>query len=504
MVIRMKKIMLMILDGVGHRDEEYGNAFKQANTPNLDYIMSKYPHSLLDASETHVGLPEGQMGNSEVGHMNIGAGRVVYQQLQLINESIRNGSFYSNKNLLEIINHSKENNSKLHIMGLLSDGGVHSHIEHFKALIKMAKENEVENLFLHIITDGRDTLPDSSLKFVEELQKELDNQKIGIIASISGRYYAMDRDNNFDRIKKYYDVVVNNVGPKYSNPKELIEHNFSNNKFDEFIEPGIIDSNGVIEENDGIIWANFRPDRAWEILSSITNNSFDKFETKKFSNIKLVTMMPVSDQVKNSYAFKLDNLDNTFGEHISKHGIKQLRIAETEKYAHVTYFFDGGVEKELMGCERVLINSPKVATYDLKPEMSSYEVTNKLLEVMEDYDVIILNFANGDMVGHTGVIEAAIKAMEAVDYNVGLIYNKAQELGFTLLITADHGNCEEMLKKDGTVLTAHSLNKVPFILTDNNYKLKDGKLGDIAPTMLKLLDIEIPKEMTGNILINIE
>lgn len=500
----MNKIMLMILDGVGYKKEEYGNAFKQANTPNLDYIMNKYPYSFLDASEEHVGLPSGQMGNSEVGHMNIGAGRIVFQQLQLINEYIKNGVFYNNKELLSVIEHSKKNNSKLHIMGLLSDGGVHSHIDHIKALIKMAKENGIERLYVHAITDGRDTLPDSSLKYVEELESVLSNNQIGGIASISGRYYAMDRDNNFERIKKYYDVVINGNGTKYENAKELIESNFSNKVFDEFIEPGIIDSNGTIEENDGIIWANFRPDRAWEILSSITNPTFDSFESNKFNNIKLVTMMPVSDKVINTYAFKLDNLENTFGEHISKFGIKQLRIAETEKYAHVTYFFDGGVEKELPLCDRVLINSPKVATYDLKPEMSSYEVTERLLEVMNNYDVIILNFANGDMVGHTGVLESAKKAMEAVDYNIGLIYKKAQELGFTLLITADHGNCEEMLDQNGTVLTAHSLNKVYFIITDEKYKLKDGKLGDIAPTMLKLLNLEIPTEMTGNILIDIE
>ncbi|MDD4831302.1 MAG: 2,3-bisphosphoglycerate-independent phosphoglycerate mutase [Bacilli bacterium] len=500
--MNMNKVMLIILDGVGYREEEYGNAFKQANTPNLDYLYNEYPHCLIDASERHVGLPDGQMGNSEVGHMNIGAGRIVFQQLQLINESISNGSFYNNKKIIDVINHSKNNDSKLHIMGLISDGGVHSHIEHFKALLKMAKDNNVNKLYFHLITDGRDTLPDSAYKYIEEIEKELNG--FGRIATISGRYYAMDRDNNFDRVKKYYDAVINNVGEHYNSSKELIDNNYNKKIFDEFINPGILDSNGIIEENDGIIWANYRPDRAWEILSSITNNEFEKFEKKKFNNIKLVTMMPVADSVINEYAFKLDKLDNTFGEYIARFGLKQLRIAETEKYAHVTYFFDGGIEKQIPNCDRVLINSPKVATYDLKPEMSSYEITRKLLEIMDKYDVIILNFANGDMVGHTGVIEAAIKAMEAIDYNMGLIYEKAKQLGFTLLVTADHGNCEEMLDANGTVLTAHSLNKVPLIITDKKYSLVNGKLGDLAPTMLKILNIEKTKEMKGDSLINIE
>jgi len=311
----------------------------------------------------------------------------------------------------------------------------------------------------------------------------------------------MDRDNKYDRIKKYYDVIINGVGESYKNYEELINSNYSRGKTDEFIIPGVLDKNGLIEDNDGIIWANFRADRAWEILTSITNPSLVNIETKKLNNIKLVTMMPVKDTVISTYAFSLEELNNTFGEYISTFGLKQLRIAETEKYAHVTYFFDGGIEKKLPNCNRILINSPKVPTYDLKPEMSSYEITEKLLSVMNDYDVIILNFANGDMVGHTGVIPAAIKAMEAVDYNLGLMYKKAKELGFTMLITADHGNCEEMLDKDGNVFTAHTLNKVPFIITDKNYEVLNGKLADIAPTMLTVLDLDIPKEMTGSILI---
>lgn len=496
----MKKVMLVILDGVGYREEVYGNAFKQANTPNIDYLFNEYPHSLLDASEEYVGLPKGQMGNSEVGHMNIGAGRVVYQQLELINESIRNGSFYENKEFLNVIEHVNKNDSKLHIMGLLSDGGVHSHIEHIKSLVKLAKNNNIKKLYIHVITDGRDTLPDSSLKYIEELENHLID--CGKIATISGRYYAMDRDNNFDRIKRYYDAVINGIGENHLNYEDLIKSNYEKEIYDEFINPGILDKNGLISDNDGIIWANFRPDRAWEILTSITNSPIVDMETKELNNIKLVTMMPVKDTVINTYAFKLDELNNTFGEYISKFGLKQLRIAETEKYAHVTYFFDGGIEKNIPNCERILINSPKVKTYDLKPEMSAYEVTTNLLFIMHKYDMIILNFANGDMVGHTGNMNAAIKGMEVVDHNMGLIYKKAKSLGFTMLITADHGNCEEMLDKDGNTLTAHTTNKVPFIVIDKSYNVLNGKLGDIAPTILTLLDIEIPSEMTGNILIN--
>lgn len=497
----MKKTMLVILDGMGYREEQHGNAFKQANTPNIDYLWNEFPHSLLNASEEYVGLPKGQMGNSEVGHMNIGAGRIVYQQLELINESIRNGSFYENRELLNIMDYVNQKNSKLHIMGLLSDGGVHSHIEHIKALIKIAKSKNINKLYIHAITDGRDTSPNSSKKYLEELDEELKNN-VGKISTISGRYYAMDRDNNFDRIKKYYDTIINGIGKEYKDYIELIDDNYINNISDEFIIPGIIEKEGTIEENDGIIWANFRPDRSWEILTSITNPSMVDMETKDLNNIKVVTMMPVKESVISTYAFKLEELNNTFGEYISNFGIKQLRIAETEKYAHVTYFFDGGIEKTLPNCNRVLVKSPKVPTYDLKPEMSSYEVTEKLLEIMHNYDVIILNFANGDMVGHTGVLNAAIKAVEAVDHNLALIYKKAKELGFTLLITADHGNCEEMIDKNGNVLTAHTTNKVPFIITDKSYTVHDGKLGDIAPTMLTLLDLEIPKEMMGNILIN--
>lgn len=502
-MINLKKVILTILDGVGIREKEWGNAFKLANTPNFDNLWNNYPHSKLEASSTFVGLPVGQMGNSEVGHLNIGAGRIVYQPLQLMNAVIENGVFFNNVEILKTIDHVNSNNSKLHVMGLFSDGGVHSHKDHFMAILKLAKEKNIKRLYFHLITDGRDTLPNCSNKYIKELEDYIKEYNLGSISTISGRYYAMDRDNNWDRINKAYDVIVNSKGEIYNSAEELIKSNYDKGIYDEFIIPGIIDEEGSIEEGDGILWVNFRPDRAWEILSSITNNTFDKFDTKKLNNIRLTTMMPVADSVVNTYAFKLEELKNTLGEYLSKIGKRQLRIAETEKYAHVTYFFDGGIEKELPLCDRLLVPSPKVYTYDLKPEMSCHEITDKLLGILNNYDFVVLNYANGDMVGHTGVIDAAIKGIEAVDYNLGRLYNKAKELGFTMVIIADHGNCEEMLDESGNVLTAHTTNKVPCIITDNKYYLKDGKLGDVAPTVLNIMDIEIPKEMSGNSLISV-
>ncbi len=498
----MNKVMLMILDGVGMREETHGNAFKQANMPNFNMLWNKYPHSLLEASGILVGLPKEQMGNSEVGHINIGAGRIVYQPLQLITEAISNNSFFSNEVLLKAINHSKDNNSKLHIMGLLSDGGVHSHINHFIALLKLAKENNIKNLYFHIITDGRDTLPNNAYKYIKILEDSIEKYGVGKIATVSGRYYAMDRDNNWDRIDKYYKTIVNGEGNQYSNTKDLIGNSYNKNIFDEFIEPSILDKNGTISDNDSIIWVNYRPDRAWEILGSLTNKYFKKDYIRDIkNNLKLITMMKVSDNVIFENAFDVIKLNNTFGEYISNRGLKQLRIAETEKYAHVTYFFDGGIEKNLNNCDRILVNSPKVATYDLKPEMSCDLITEKLLPIINNYDVIILNFANGDMVGHTGNLNATIKALEVVDNNIGKIYNKCKENDITLMIIADHGNCEEMLDKNNNPLTCHTSNKVPCILTDNQYKLKDGKLGDVAPTLLKIIGINKPEEMTGEELI---
>lgn len=484
--MNISRVLLTILDGAGLRDEVKGNAFKQAKKANFDYLWNNYPHTELLASGEDVGLPKGQMGNSETGHLNIGAGRIVYQPLELINKSIDDRSFYENEVLLDVMKYAKNNSKKLHFIGLISDGGVHSHINHLKNLLKMAKSNNVEEIYMHLITDGRDTLMDSGYKYVSEIEK-LD---IGSVATICGRYYTMDRDKNYDRTLKGYKLMTEGISREYKNSKDVFDDSYKNGIYDEFIEPSLLNKNGLIEKEDAVIWFNFRPDRAIQILSYLENITSH-----------IATMMFVSNDIKEPFAFKLNDLKNTFGEYISDMGLKQLRIAETEKYAHVTYFFDGGVEKKLNGCDRILVHSPKVATYDLKPEMSAYEVTDKLLENMNKYDVIILNFANPDMVGHTGNMSATIKAVEAVDENLGKIYEKACELGFTLLVTADHGNSEYMIDENNNPVTSHTTNKVPFIVCDKNLQLNEGRLSDIAPTMLELLRLGKPKEMTGESLI---
>ena len=498
----MKKVLLCVLDGVGLSKIKDGNALINANKPNIDYLMKEYPNKGINASGTFVGLPDGQMGNSEVGHLTIGAGRIIYQSLELINRAIKDESFYSNESFLNAIRHAKENNSKLHIMGLLSDGGVHSHINHIKALLKLCKKEDFSNVYFHIFTDGRDTFKESSISYIDDLNNEINELGIGKICTISGRYYAMDRDKRWNRLKKCYDVIVNNTGNKCDNYKKYITDSYEKGITDEFIEPVIIDESGKIEENDSIIWANFRPDRAIQILRSLVDPNFDGFDRKIFNNLYLTTMMYVSDDVKSDIAFKKEIIDNTLGIYLSKLGKKQLRIAETEKYAHVTYFFDGGRDLDLNLCDRVLIPSPKVATYDLKPEMSAREITSNLLEKMDNnYDFIFLNFANGDMVGHTGDYNAAVKAVETVDSCIGKILDNISLKEYTVIVTADHGNCEVMRNKDGSINTSHTTNKVPLIVTDKKVKLSDGKLGDIAPSILFLMGLDIPKEMTGNILI---
>ncbi|MBE6139084.1 MAG: 2,3-bisphosphoglycerate-independent phosphoglycerate mutase [Firmicutes bacterium] len=497
----MKKVLLCIMDGIGIRKENHGNAVRTANTNNLNMLLEKYPHSLLEASGNMVGLPKGQMGNSEVGHTNIGAGRIVYQPLELITNMIETKKIYNNENINEVMNHVKENDSKLHLLGLLSDGGVHSHIDHLFGLLDMCKDKDVKNVYIHVFTDGRDTLPNSGIEFIKQLQDKLNELGFGKISSISGRYYAMDRDNNWDRIRKCYDVIVNGLGRTYEEPIKYMEESYQEDVTDEFIKPMLINKDGIISNNDGILTFNFRPDRLRELFKVISNKDFNEFPHKTFKNIKLVTMMPVSDEVVCKNAFEIQKLDNTLGEYLSNKGLKQLRIAETEKYAHVTYFFDGGVEKNLFNCDRVLIPSPKVATYDLKPEMSAYEITDKLFKLMKDYDFIVLNFANGDMVGHTGVFDATVKAVEVVDECVGMLYTKCMENGFTLVITADHGNSDYMLDENNNIITSHSTSLVPFIITDDNYILKNGKLADIAPTILDIMNMEIPNEMTGDSLI---
>lgn len=482
----MNKVILAIMDGVGLREQVHGNAFKQAKKPTFDYLWNTYPHTTLIASGKDVGLPSGQMGNSETGHLNIGAGRIVYQPLELINEKIDSGEFYKNKEILKLFDTIKNNKSRLQLVGLISDGGVHSHINHLKSLLKMAKDNGIDEIYMHLITDGRDTLYNSGVNYL----KEIKDFGIGKVSTICGRYYTMDRDKNYDRTIKGYDLMVNGVGNNYNSIDELFNNTYKSEIYDEFIKPSLLDKEGLIKENDGIIWFNFRPDRAIQILTKLQEY-----------NSNIVTMMKVSNEIKAPNAFNLQKLDNTLGDYLSKNNLRQLRIAETEKYAHVTYFFDGGVNKEIPLCDRILIPSPKVATYDLKPEMSIEEVTSKLLSVMSNYDVIILNFANPDMVGHTGNMSATIKAVEALDKKLKQIYDESVKLGFTLLVTADHGNAELMIDDDGNVITSHTTNKVPFIVCRNGVRLKEGRLSDIAPTMLELIGLSKPKEMTGNSLI---
>ena len=493
----MKKVLLCVLDGVGLSKIKDGNALINANKPNIDYLMKEYPNKGINASGTFVGLPDGQMGNSEVGHLTIGAGRIIYQSLELINRAIKDESFYSNESFLNAIRHAKENNSKLHIMGLLSDGGVHSHINHIKALLKLCKKEDFSNVYFHIFTDGRDTFKESSISYIDDLNNEINELGIGKICTISGRYYAMDRDKRWDRLKKCYDVIVNNTGNKCDDYKKYITDSYEKGITDEFIEPVIIDESGKIEENDSIIWANFRPDRAIQILRSLVDPNFDGFDRKIFNNLYLTTMMYVSDDVKSDIAFKKEIIDNTLGIYLSKLGKKQLRIAETEKYAHVTYFFDGGRDLDLNLCDRVLIPSPKVATYDLKPEMSAREITSNLLEKMDNnYDFIFLNFANGDMVGHTGNYNMTKKAIETIDEMIGKLYKKCVEDEYLFIITADHGNAEEMIDENGNVVTSHTTNLVPFIVTDKNLNIENvNKLSDIAPFILNYMNLNLPDEM---------
>ena len=501
-----KPVMLMILDGFGINEKEDGNAVKLANTPNIDKLMKKYPNTDIYASGPHVGLPEGQMGNSEVGHTNIGAGRIVYQELTKITKSIEDGNFFAIPEFIEAIENCKKYNSKLHILGLVSDGGVHSHIRHLYGLLEMAKRRDFENVYVHCFLDGRDTPPASAENYITQLEEKMREKGIGKIASLSGRYYAMDRDKRWDRVKKCYDALVNGEGNKATSATIAIENSYQKEVFDEFVEPTVI-CNGetpiaTIQEHDSVIFFNFRPDRAREITRTIVDKDFNEFETKKMDTY-FVCFTNYDETMPNvKIAFKKEPLVNTFGEVISKNGMTQLRIAETEKYAHVTFFFNGGEEKQYEGEDRILVPSPKVETYDLKPEMSAHEVTDKVVEALKSdkYDVIILNFANTDMVGHTGSLPAAIKAVETIDRCVEKIVEAILAHHGTILITADHGNCEQMIDyKTGEPHTAHTTNPVPLILvTENNkLKIKEGKLADLAPTMLELLGIEKPEEMTG-------
>ena len=505
-----KVTMLMILDGFGINENEKGNAIKMANIPNLNKILKENPNTVIHTSGKDVGLPDGQMGNSEVGHTNIGAGRIIYQDLAKITKSIEDGDFFSKPEFVSAIENCKKHNSKLHIMGLVSDGGVHSHNRHLYGLLEMAKRKGFEDVFVHCFLDGRDTPPASGEGYISELENKMKEKQVGQIATISGRFYSMDRDKRWERVKKAYDAIVNGEGEKSNSATKAIEESYQKEIFDEFVVPTVITNmNGEpiakIEENDSVIFFNFRPDRAREITRSIVDKEFDGFEIKKM-NTFFVCMTPYDETMPNvEIVFRKDEIKNTFGEYISKKGLKQLRIAETEKYAHVTFFFNGGEEKQYEGEDRILVPSPKVETYDMKPEMSAYEVTEKVVEAIESkkYDAIILNFANPDMVGHTGSIEAAIKALETIDECVSKVTRAIEAVNGILLITADHGNVEQMIDyKTGEPHTAHTTNPVPLaILGIGNPKLKEGRLADLAPTMLDLMGLEKPEEMTGESLI---
>jgi len=502
-----KPLVLCILDGCGVREESDGNAFKNANKPTFDMLMNKFPHSILQASGPYVGLPEGQMGTSEVGHMNLGSGRVAIQPLENISASIDKKEIYNNQKILDVFEHVKKNNSNLHFFGLLSDGGVHSHINHLFGLLEMCKANNVNNVYIDVCLDGRDTYEKSALTYLEQLDNKIKELGIGTISTISGRYYGMDRDNNFDRLKLSYDAIVYGEGPKYNSYKELVEENYNNEKYDEFVIPGII-NNCPLNDNDAIITFNFRKDRIREMFTLLSNPTEyegqaneKNLNVKHFTNLKTLTMYPVTETVKSPHAFDDLDLKNILVDYLHNNGLSQLRIAETEKYPHVTFFFDGGKEVEYDDMKKILIPSPKVATYDLKPEMSVYEVTDNFLKEVENFDVTIMNLANGDMVGHTGVYEAAKQAVEDMDICLTKIYAKVNELGGILIIIADHGNCDMMWDENHEPVTSHTTNPVPCIITKEGIELNDGKLADIAPTMLELLGLPIPEEMTGKSLI---
>ena len=505
-----KLVMLAILDGWGINDKEEGNAVKMAKTPNLDTIMKQYPNTKIKTSGLDVGLPEGQMGNSEVGHTNIGAGRIVYQELTRITKSIQDGDFFEKKEFLDAIKYCKKQDSDLHLYGLLSDGGVHSHNSHLYALLELCKKQDFKNVYVHCFLDGRDTPPASGEGYIVELEEKMKELGVGKIASIMGRYYAMDRDKRWERVELAYNALAKGEGLKATSAVDAIEGAYQREEFDEFVKPTVIVENdkpiATIKQNDSVIFFNFRPDRAREITRVFVDKNFDGFE-KKFLYVNYVCMTQYDETMPNvEVAFKPEKIENTFGEYISQKGYTQLRIAETEKYAHVTFFFNGGNEVKYEGEDRILVNSPKVATYDLQPEMSAYEVTDKVVDVIRKRldDVIILNFANCDMVGHTGVLEAAVKAVETVDECIGKIVDEVIRQNGVILITADHGNAEQMIDyTTGDPFTAHTTNPVPLIVAGmgENISLKEGRLADLAPTMLDIMGEEKPSEMTGESLI---
>ena len=496
-----RPVLLCIMDGFGKNESTYGNAIAAAKKPNLDKIVSENPMTFIGASGLDVGLPDGQMGNSEVGHTNIGAGRVVYQELTRITKSIQDGDFFTNEALVGAMENCKKNSSALHLMGLMSDGGVHSHNTHLYGIMELAKRSGVDKVYIHCFMDGRDVPPTSGKDYLAELYKKCDEIGVGEIATVMGRYYAMDRDNRWERVVKAYKAMTEGEGVKFDCACKMMEESYANDVTDEFIVPAVSEKAVPVKDNDSIVFFNFRPDRAREITRAFVDPAFSGFEREQLKGLYYVCMTQYDATMPNVHvAFKPETLENTFGEYISDKGLKQLRIAETEKYAHVTFFFNGGVEKQYPGEDRILVKSPAVATYDLQPEMSAYEVTDKLLAAIdsEKYDAIILNYANCDMVGHTGVFDAAVKAVEAVDTCVGKIVDAVAAKGGVTLITADHGNADKMYEADGSPFTAHTTNPVPFIVVGYPCELREGgRLCDIAPTMLKIMGLEQPKEMTG-------
>ncbi len=501
MIIK-RPVLLMILDGYGLREKKEGNAILSARKPNLDRLFSDYPHSVLEASGISVGLPEGQMGNSEVGHLNIGAGRVVYQDLTRITKAIGDGYFFNNTTLLEAIHNSVKNGSSLHLIGLLSDGGVHSHISHLYALLEMAKRNGVRNLFVHAFLDGRDVPPKSALAYVAETEEKM-HELGGVFATISGRYFAMDRDKRWDRVEKAYDAMTSGLGEKAVSSCLAVENAYGRGEMDEFVIPTVISKDGkpvsVISDNDSVIFFNFRSDRAREITRAFIDDDFNGFIRKRRPQVHFVCFTQYDETFSAPVAFSQENLKNILADVLSQNHLEQLRIAETEKYAHVTFFFNGGHEVPVEGEERILVPSPKVATYDLQPEMSAFQVTDEVIGAVSSkrFDIVILNYANPDMVGHTGIFGAAVKAVEAVDECIGKVFEAVSAAGGLLVLTGDHGNAEQMIDETGGPHTAHTCNPVPFLVCDEHIRLKDGILADIAPTLLEIMQIEKPLEMTG-------
>lgn len=502
-------VAIIILDGFGWREDDHGNAVNQANKPNFDRYWNEFPHNTMQASGLAVGLPEGQMGNSEVGHTNIGAGRIVYQSITRIDKAIADGDFAKNDVLLNTFNHVKENDSALHLFGLVSDGGVHSHQRQLNAIIQEAKNNGIERVYIHAFTDGRDVAPDSGAESIKELQEFLAQEGVGEIATVSGRFYAMDRDNRWARIKKAYDAIYHGEGNHATDPVEAVKDSYKEEVYDEFIVPTVIEKDGqpikTVEDNDAIIFFNFRPDRAIQLSRAVSEENFSEFDLgDKPKGVILATMTNYTDEMNAKVLFPPQLMKNVLGEVLSDAGLSQVRVAETEKFPHVTFFMNGGIHEEYPNENRILVPSPDVETYDLKPEMSAYEVADELIAGIDEdkYDAIILNFANPDMVGHSGKLEATKKAVEATDENLGRVVDRILEKDGYAIIFADHGNADTVITDDGQPHTAHTTVPVPVIVTKKGLTLRgDGKLADVAPTMLDLLGIEQPAEMTGESLI---